>query len=140
MQKYIGCKMVEAEPCKAWKDMGTHKVGEDGYKVTYPDGYVSWSPKEVFEKAYMQIGDNNTVTQELVDKFIKDVHVETVDNKATVVVVELINGFKMIEGSACVDPANYDEKIGAEICMNKIKDKLWGLLGFMLQTALKGLK
>lgn len=140
MQKYIGCKMVEAEPCKLWEDRGEHKAGEDGYKVTYPDGYVSWSPKEVFEKAYMQIGDNNTVTQELVDKFIKDVHVETVDDKATVVVVELINGFKMVESSACVDPANYDKKIGAEICMNKIKDKLWGLLGFMLQTALKGLK
>ena len=116
MSKYIGCKMVAAEPCKAWKDMGTHKVGEDGYKVIYPDGYVSWSPKEVFEKAYMQVGDNNTVTQELVDKFIKDVHVETVDNKTTVVVVELIN------------------------CLGRIKNKLWELLGFMLQTALKGLK
>ena len=88
----------------------------------------------------MQVGDNNTVTQELVDKFIKDVHVETVDNKTTVVVVELINGFKMVEGSACVDSANYDEKIGAEICLGRIKNKIWELLGFMLQTALKGLK
>ena len=25
---------------------------EDGYKVVYEDGYESWSPKEVFEKAY----------------------------------------------------------------------------------------
>lgn len=23
-----------------------------GYQVQYPDGYVSWSPKEVFETAY----------------------------------------------------------------------------------------
>lgn len=141
MNKYIGCKMVEAEPCKAWKEMGEHKVGEDGYKVVYPDGYVSWSPKEVFEKAYMQIGDNNTITQELVDKFIDEVHVSTVEGEAiTIVRVKLINGFKMVEASACVDQANYDEKIGAEICMEKIKDKLWGLLGFVLQTAFKGLK
>ena len=140
MSKYIGCKCVEAEPCKAWEEMGAHKAGENGYKVTYPDGYVSWSPKEVFEKAYMQVGDNNTVTQELVDKFIKDVHVETVDNKTTVVVVELINGFKMVEGSAGVDSANYDEKIGAEICLGRIKNKIWELLGFMLQTALNGIK
>jgi len=141
MSKYVGCKMVEAEPCKAWKDMGAHKVGEDGYKVTYPDGYVSWSPKDVFEKAYMQVGDNNTITQELVDKFIQEVHVSTVEGEAiTIVRVKLINGFKMVEASACVDPANYDEKIGAEICMEKIKDKLWGLLGFVLQTAFKGLK
>lgn len=54
MKKYISCKCVEAEPCKAWKDMGTHKVGEDGYKVVYPDGYVSWSPKDVFEAAYVE--------------------------------------------------------------------------------------
>lgn len=140
MSKYIGCKCVEAEPCKAWKEMGAHKAGENGYKVTYPDGYVSWSPKEVFEKAYMQVGDNNTITQELVDKFIKDVHVETVDNKTTVVVVKLINGFKMVEGSACVDSANYDEKIGAEICLGRIKNKIWELLGFMLQTALNGIE
>ena len=25
---------------------------EDGYKVRYPDGYESWSPKGVFEEAY----------------------------------------------------------------------------------------
>ena len=25
---------------------------EDGYKVVYEDGYESWSPKDVFEKAY----------------------------------------------------------------------------------------
>lgn len=25
---------------------------EDGYKVVYEDGYQSWLPKEVFEKAY----------------------------------------------------------------------------------------
>lgn len=55
MNKYVGCKCVEAEPCKAWKDMGTHKIGEDGYKVVYPDGYVSWSPKDVFEAVYMEV-------------------------------------------------------------------------------------
>jgi hypothetical protein len=25
-----------------------------GYKVVYPDGYVSWSPKDVFEEAYKE--------------------------------------------------------------------------------------
>lgn len=25
---------------------------QDGYNVEYEDGYTSWSPKEVFEKAY----------------------------------------------------------------------------------------
>ena len=52
MQTYIGTKIVMAEPCEAWKDQGKHKVGDPGYKVVYPDGYESWSPKKVFEEAY----------------------------------------------------------------------------------------
>ena len=41
MTRYIGTKLIEAEPQK--------KDGKDGYKVCYPDGYVSWSPEDVFE-------------------------------------------------------------------------------------------
>ena len=44
MQNYIGVKIVKAEP--------EEKDGRPGYKVKYPDGYVSWSPQDVFEKAY----------------------------------------------------------------------------------------
>lgn len=60
MKKYIGTKQVSATP--AWRINGKvyPKDGvvpkamnrEDGYKVVYEDGYESWSPKEVFEKAY----------------------------------------------------------------------------------------
>ena len=52
MKQYIGTKLVQAEPCKAWRDAGEHKIGDDGYKVLYPDGYESWSPKDVFEMSY----------------------------------------------------------------------------------------
>ena len=69
MAKFIGCKIIEAEPCKAWKDMGEHKTGDDGYKVTYPDGYVSWSPKDVFEKAYIETPYE--VTQEELHNYTK---------------------------------------------------------------------
>ena len=27
-------------------------MNQDGYIIKYPDGYISWSPKDVFEKAY----------------------------------------------------------------------------------------
>lgn len=70
MKAYIGTKIIKAEPCKAWKDMGCHKIGDDGYKVIYPDGYVSWSPKDVFETAYKEIDmsfikeDTNNETNE----------------------------------------------------------------------------
>lgn len=44
MKEYIGVKVVKAEPLE--------KNGEKGYKVIYEDSYESWSPKDVFEKAY----------------------------------------------------------------------------------------
>ena len=47
MKNYIGVKIVKAEP----KDNN----GVPVYAVKYPDGYVSWSPKETFEKAYREL-------------------------------------------------------------------------------------
>jgi hypothetical protein len=56
MLKYIGVKEVTAEPQVegGFVKAGTHGgvIARDGYKVVYEDGYTSWSPKEVFEKAY----------------------------------------------------------------------------------------
>ena len=62
MQTYIGTKIVMAEPAV---NVGGKivtgpivQVGDlqetvrEGYKVVYPDGYESWSPKKVFEEAY----------------------------------------------------------------------------------------
>ena len=62
MQKYIGTKIIEAEPClrKAPSEHVLIDNGyEAGYKVRYPDGYESWSPKNVFEEAYRPIGGMN---------------------------------------------------------------------------------
>ena len=75
MKQYIGTKVVQAEPAfrvsgenfkntihpKSWpipidRDGQTW---EDGYKVVYPDGYESWSPKEVFEEAYRPVDGMN---------------------------------------------------------------------------------
>ena len=70
MKKYIGTKMIQAEPAKCyWMPSGVKVIAgkseivaqeivaeavscDEGYKVWYSDGYVSWSPKEVFEDAY----------------------------------------------------------------------------------------
>ncbi len=67
MEKYLGVKLIEAEPMdrKEFEETVKQKnypeewPNELGYKVVYPDGYVSWSPKEVFEEAYRRI-DNLT--------------------------------------------------------------------------------
>ena len=60
---YIGTKVIKALPmteaCFFIEKDGAAPDREDqpGYKVTYPDGYVSWSPKHVFEKAYREVSD-----------------------------------------------------------------------------------
>jgi len=60
MKTYIGCKIINAEPMSHngfLYSQSKDSVDEDesGYKVVYPDGYESWSPKEVFESAYREI-------------------------------------------------------------------------------------
>ena len=139
MVRYIGTKLIEA--IQAQKD------GKDGYKVVYPDGYISWSPADVFERAYLPLSINShlntdkpSIGQEMVDDFIAHTEVQTLGDKTTVVRAVLRNGFELVESSSCVSKENYSEELGAQICMKKIKDKVWFLLGFLLQTAVHGVK
>lgn len=62
-----------------------------------------------------------------------DIKIYKMFEKCTVVVCKLPNGFIITESSACVDPANFDEVIGYEICMNRIENKIWELEGYALQ-------
>ncbi len=155
MKTYIGTKIIEAVPAIRKggtvyeKDQPIPKSmdhEEDGYKVRYADGYESWSPKDVFERAYLELTVNlelrtkkPSISQKMVDDFIVAKEVSTLGDKVTVVRATLRNGFELVESSACVSPENYDEELGAKICMEKIKDKVWFLLGFLLQTGVNGL-
>jgi len=66
---YIGVKLITATPM-THGEYAKEKYGDSlesvfakenkdtlGYKVVYQDGYVSWSPKKVFEEAYRPITD-----------------------------------------------------------------------------------
>ena len=66
MKKYIGTKVIMAEPMtmtEAQKVLGREltqsAIEENGYLVEYENGYKSWSPKSVFEKAYREVGSVN---------------------------------------------------------------------------------
>ena len=73
MSKFIRVKMVEAVPMTASEALQKdYRVGQngtiigpttEGYEVTYPDGYKSWCPKDVFEK-------NNIYIQGLCGKLL----------------------------------------------------------------------
>lgn len=77
-----------------------------------------------------------TVTKEDVLANMQDVIVKTVvefDKPCTYVTVRMKNGFTLRESTTCVDPSNYSEEIGKKICLEKIEDKVWFLLGYALQ-------
>ena len=132
-QFYIGSKQIEA-----WEQ--TREDGKAGYAVKYPDGYTSWSPKEVFEAAYLPQGlDATRINKQMVEDFIVSAKAQRLGNHC-VVLVTLRNGFTLIEESACVDPDNYNEEIGKKLALEKAEGKVWFLLGFMLASARNGLK
>lgn len=158
MKQYIGTKLIQAEPAyridgkiylKTWPCPTVEKPEEreDGYKVVYQDGYESWSPKDVFEAAYLPVTVNEdlrtdapSISQQMVDDFIRETEVITMGDKTTVVRAVLRNGFEIVESSSCVSAENYDEQLGAQICLEHIKNKVWMLLGFLLQTAVHGIQ
>lgn len=78
----------------------------------------------------------NTVTQAQVDAQIVEVIVATHCEKVTVVTARLANGFVLVESAGAVDKANYSEAIGREICLTRIKNKIWELEGYRLSSEL----
>lgn len=126
----------------------------DVVKVTNvtDDGIISFA----FGDNFMHMGVMNTTECEnhfekfeekveaptINDEYIAEImensefDVRTVFGKCTVVSCRLPNGFVIVESSACVSPENYDEDTGAEICFNKIADKIWELEGYRLQQFL----
>ena len=73
MKKYVGMKVINAKPMnrleynnfRGWELPADEDGTDEGYLVEYIDGgkanteqykgYVSWSPKDVFERAYKEI-------------------------------------------------------------------------------------
>lgn len=146
--KAIGIKMVELLAMtaavaleKGYKTNG--KSGNDeGYEVTYPDGYKSWCPKEVADASYFKLSEANDGTKILkedVEKFITNVDVITVGTKTTVVNAHSLTGFDTVKHSSCVDPKNYNEELGKQYAMEEVINSLWAHLGFVLQWAKYGL-
>lgn len=75
MDYFIGSKIIKARPMsridynnyRGWELPDYENGADEGFLVEYLDGgeanhkdhagYISWSPKEVFENAYLPVGD-----------------------------------------------------------------------------------
>ncbi len=56
--------------------------------------------------------------------------VMTLFGTCTVVAMRMPCGYVLVESSACVNPEDYDEETGADICCERIENKVWALLGY----------
>lgn len=147
MKTYLAVKQIKAKPMTrnewyAKNDSPIHGVNDEpGYLVEYPDGYQSWSPKEIFDASHLEIQDPTKISPADLDLFIGPNALGSMKLGDKTTMVEMIprTGFSMYETSSCVDPANYDHEMGCNICVEKLKDRLWPMLGFVLQWAVNGL-
>ena len=147
MAKFIGVKMIEAVPMTAReandKDykIDNHSFEEDGYEVTYPDGYKSWSPAKEFEKAYYKLEDpaGDVLKENDIKRFIKGIENVKVGTKTTNTTLTCLTGFEVHGQAACVKPENFDLNVGSNYARIKAEDKIWEGLGFVLQWAKYGI-
>lgn len=124
-------------------DCDTFGIREvNGYEVTYPDGYKSWSPAKEFEKAYYKLEDpaGDVLKENDIKRFIKGIENVKVGTKTTNTTLTCLTGFEVHGQAACVKPENFDLNVGSNYARIKAEDKIWEGLGFVLQWAKYGLK
>lgn len=146
MKNYISVKQIKAQPMnlgqyykyKGYSVPDADRIDAKGYIIYYPDGYISWTPEAVFKKSYLEMMEENSITQRDVDNFIAKTEAIKLGDKTTVAQTILKNGFILTESSSCVDVNNFDMEIGKDCCMEQIKHNIWFLLGFLLQSAKYG--
>ena len=96
LKNYIGVKMIKAKEMtrydflidvqgKKLEDVKEQEENQHGYLVIYPDGYKSWSPKNVFESAYYGLDCDNVITANDVANFIDDGKFTQLSDKSAVV-------------------------------------------------------
>lgn len=132
-QTYLGVKRVEAYP--------EDRDGKPGYAVIYPDGYKSWSPKDVFEAAYFPIKDGRFIQDDDIQAFIDASKVDIQVNPGQVMAKIIYpTGFADAEATASSDVERFDERLAAVGCMHKIRERLWDYMVFVMSWASDGLK
>ena len=83
MERYIGCKIIEAEPMyrkdaieKGYNSLNYIEKQSEientyGYHIKYDNGYESWSPANIFEAAYRPLDSFNKTAIEMMSRDYK---------------------------------------------------------------------
>lgn len=148
MKNYLRVHLVQAEPMtrgeynkfRGWEIPANENPDDPGYLVVYPDGYRSWCPKASFEKQGFEIQRDDKITPEDVAEFVTrgGVRFQKIGEKTTLVSRRYSTGIEDFDTSSCVDPANFNLEIGAKIASEKLDDRVWMFLGWLLAWAKNG--
>lgn len=164
MAKFIRTQLVDAEPALLVitpdGDQDIYAIGEpipEGSEV-YPGHIMKTGFADENGEHWMWIAEEQqqdcgllplqcnpdlpteapSISSEMVDRAIVHTETKTMGDKTTIVRATLWNGFEIVEASSCVSPENYNVYIGESNCLEKIRNKVWMFLGFLLQTAVGG--
>ena len=134
---YIGCKMIHAYPQHKFDLEGN---GTPGYTVIYEDGYKSWSPKDVFENAYLKI-DSSRPTAEQTDMIEEFIHHERFDLGNLPLInceTTTVTGSTFSGGTQATSPDDYQVATDQvrEFCHSQVANSI----DFVRTWAVNGLK
>ena len=135
MKTFIGVKKIQAEPAE--------RDGKPGYKVVYPGGYESWSPKDVFEKAYLLVDDSDRISMDVAERVCEAgaYWTATTKGKPALAAKYFITsfGFTMAEAVAPV-PEDREKWREEERFKATVIARIWECLEFVRCWADNGLK
>lgn len=174
MEKFIGTKVVNATPMtrqeyndiRGWDLPADENGADEGYLVEYVDGgqanhprfsgYISWSPKAVFENAYqaqpaiVEHSADDIVTEGMIQArglnarrvsldelhgSIKSVEIirHRIESGSVLrfAVLTMDNGFTVTgRPSVSVSPENDNDEVGVKIAIQNAVFELWPFVGF----------
>lgn len=78
------------------------------------------------------------VTEESIKRKIANVNYYSAGEGATICVISMRNGFKVVGFSAPASLANYDANVGMRYAYDNAFKQLWGLEGYLLRSLLSG--
>lgn len=93
-----------------------------------------------FEKYFVKYEEPKKITISVDSDYVEsmmersNIIVNKVFDKCTIVACKLPNGFVIVESSSCVNPADYDEDMGVEICLGRILEKVHEMEAYKLQN------
>lgn len=143
-----GDKLVVTKKVSSFLDVGSIveviDVTDDGIiSFKFGDNFEHMGVMNIaeYESHFEKVKEEEeipVITEEYVEEIMEnsDFEAHTTFDKCTVVTCRLPNGFVISDYAACVNPENYDENMGIEICRERIKNKIWELEAYRLQQFL----